>query len=79
MERIYIWLKTKWVKFKLRKVRAFMEANCIERIKRGQTSCVGENAAEDWCAIQNCITDILTASLSPRVSSLPDTEDRPME
>lgn len=75
MERIYIWLKTKWLKFKLHKARSFMEANCLERIRRGQTSCVGEDAAEDWCAIQNCITNTITASLSQKVSSSLDTED----
>ena len=75
MKRIYIWLNTKWIKFKLHKARSFMEANCLERIKRGQVSRVGEDAAEDWCVIQNCISDTITASLSPKVSSSLDTED----
>lgn len=55
MERIYIWLKSKWVKFKLHKGRRFMERNCMERIRQGQTSCVGECAVNDWVAIQNII------------------------
>ncbi len=79
MERIYIWLKTKWLKFKLRKARAFMEANCIARISQGQTSCVGENAVSDWCEIQNCISDTITYSLSSTASSLHQKEDKQAE
>ena len=32
-----------------------MERNCMERIRQGQTSCVGECAVNDWVAIQNII------------------------
>ena len=80
MNRIYIWLKIKWLKFKLRKARSFMEANCLERIKQGQTSCAGENAADDWCAIQNTLNDVLDASIiSSTASSLHHKEGKPTE
>ena len=75
MKKIYIWIKTKWLKLKLRKARSFMEANCLERIKQGQRVSAAEDAAGDWCVIQNCIYDTITASLSPKVASSLDTED----
>lgn len=58
-----------------------MFRNCMERIKRGQTSCVGECAVEDWVAIQNILYDAFIASESPShsASSERQSEDKPKE
>lgn len=71
MKRIYKWFSDMLIKHKIRKARRFMERNCIERIRQGQTSCAGECAADDWASIQYSLyeTYINTKSSSPSVSS----------
>lgn len=80
MKRIYIWLKTKWLKFKLRKARSFMEANCLARIKAGSVRNACDDAIEDWVSINDAITDIFNLSLYGReVSSERQSEDKQAE
>ena len=69
MKRIYIWLKTKWLKLKLRRARSFMEANCLERIKRGQRVGVGEDAIGDWAFINEALNSVLGNSLPTNPST----------
>lgn len=78
MKRIYKWFSDMLIKHKIRKARRFMERNCIERIRQGQTSCAGECAADDWVSIQNSLyeTYINTKSSSPSVSSEHWSEDK---
>lgn len=71
MKRICRWFSNILFKHKIRKARRFMERNCIERIKRGQTSCAGEYAVNDWVIIQNTLyeTYMEAKSSSPDGSS----------
>lgn len=64
---------------RLRKARRFMERNCIERIKQGQTSFAGECAVNDWCEIQKIINESVTISLHPTVSYERQSEDKSEE
>lgn len=76
MKKFYVWLKTKWLLMRLRKDRRFMERNCIERIRQGQTSCAGECAVNDWWEIQSIINESVKVSLNPTVSSELQSEDK---
>ncbi len=76
MKKVYIWLKAKWIKFKLRKVRSFMEANCLARIRSGECDAC-DGAIEDWLRIDEAIGDLLNLQLHGRgVSSERQSEDK---
>lgn len=68
-----------WLKFKLRKVRSLMEANCLARIQAGRASNASEEAVCDWDYINSIIHDILKNSLEYEVSSERQSEDKPTE
>lgn len=69
------------LKRRLRKVRRFMEENCLARINQGRVFHASEEAIEDWYEINNAVHDILKASLSPLSSPLSQypSEDIPQE
>lgn len=81
MNRIYKWFDYIQRKRKIHKARRFLFRNCMERIKRGQTSCVGECAVEDWVAIQNILYEVFISSQVPlhSASSEHQSEDKPKE